>query len=150
MFFGETAVNLDAKGRLAIPVRYRELIAGACNNKLVLTYNPFEISSLLLYPEEEWDKLKDQIMALSSFNDEHRNLQLKLVGSAFHIEPDKGFRLQLPVNMRQEASMDKKVVMLGMGKKFEIWNDDALMKVRRAVINKSGDEVTDEMKKIVL
>lgn len=149
MFFGETAINLDAKGRLTIPVKYRDMVADACENKLVLTYNPFEISSLWLYPQHEWEKVRDQVMRLSTFDEKHRNLQLKLVGSAYHIEPDKGSRLQLPVSLRQVASMDKKVVLVGMGNRFEIWTDEALMKVRHTVPDLS-DGVSDAMKDLVL
>ncbi len=148
MFFGETAVNLDAKGRLAIPVKYRELLANTCENQLVLTYNPFEISSLWLFPKEKWQKIHDSVIALSSYEEKHRSLQFKLVGSAFHTEPDKGSRIQLPIHMRHVASMEKKVVMLGMGNKFEIWNEDALMKLRHQVPDLS-EGVTDEMKKLV-
>ncbi|MGD8385237.1 MAG: cell division/cell wall cluster transcriptional repressor MraZ, partial [Lysobacterales bacterium] len=50
MFFGETAINLDAKGRLAVPVRYRDAIAEACENRLVLTYSAFDSGALWLYP----------------------------------------------------------------------------------------------------
>ncbi|VAW41325.1 Cell division protein MraZ [hydrothermal vent metagenome] len=149
MFYGETAINLDAKGRLAVPVRYREMLVDACQNQLVLTYNPFEISSLWLFPKSEWQKVHDSVMALSTFDVKHRNMQFKLVGSAYHTEPDKGSRVQLPANMRQVASMDKKVVMLGMGNKFEIWNDEALMQLRQQIPDLS-EGVSDEMKALVL
>jgi MraZ protein len=126
MFYGETALNLDAKGRLAIPVRYRELIADDCKNKLVLTYNTYENNSLWLYPQFEWERIRDEVMALDSFDPAFRTMQRRLVGSAFLLEPDKGFRIQLPVTLRQATSLEKKVVMLGIGKKFEIWNEDSL------------------------
>jgi len=148
VFFGETAINLDVKGRLAIPVKYRELLLEACENQLVLTYNPFEISSLWLFPKKQWQKIHDSVIALSTYDVKHRNMQFKLVGSAFHTEPDKGSRIQLPVNMREVASMDKKVVMLGMGNRFEIWNEDAFMKLRRQVPDLS-EGVSEEMKKLV-
>ena len=83
MFFGESAANLDAKGRLAIPVKYRDMLADVCNNKLVITYNPFEVSSLFIYPEQEWQRVHDSVKPLSSFDVNHRNLQQKLIGSAF-------------------------------------------------------------------
>ena len=50
MFQGETAITVDDKGRLAIPTAYRELVAGACANRLVITYNPFESGCLWLFP----------------------------------------------------------------------------------------------------
>ena len=149
MFLGESAANLDAKGRLAIPVKYRELLADACNNKLVITYNPFEVSSLFIYPEQEWQRVHDSVKPLSSFDENHRILQQKLIGSAFLTEPDKGSRIQIPVNMRKVASMEKKVILLGMGDKFELWNDEALMKLRHQIPDLSKG-VSDEMKKLVL
>jgi len=149
MFFGESAVNLDAKGRLTIPVKYREMLADACKNQLVITYNPFEVSSLFIYPEQEWQRVHDSVKPLSSFDPNHRNLQQKIIGSAFFAEPDKGSRIQLPVNMRQVASMDKKVILLGMGDKFELWNEEALMKLRHQIPDLS-EGVSDDMKKLVL
>ncbi len=149
MFYGETALNLDTKGRLAIPVKYRELIADACENKLVLTYNAFENDSLWLFSQAEWEKVRDSVMALSTFDKAHRALQRRLVGSAYHIEPDKGSRIQLPITLRQVASMDKKIVMLGMGNKFEIWSDVALTKSRHEIPD-LGQGVSDEMKLLVL
>jgi MraZ protein len=149
MFYGESAINLDAKGRLAIPVKYREMLADVCQNELVITYNPFELSSLWLYPKQEWQRVHDSVKPLSTFDPNHRNLQQKIIGSAFFTEPDKGSRIQLPVNMRQVASMDKKIILLGMGDKFEIWNDEALMKQRNQALN-LGDDVSDAMKTLVL
>jgi len=149
MFYGESAINLDAKGRLAIPVKYREMLADVCQNELVITYNPFELSSLWLYPKQEWQRVHDSVKPLSTFDPNHRNLQQKIIGSAFFTEPDKGSRIQLPVNMRQVASMDKKIILLGMGDKFEIWNDEALMKQRNQVLD-LNDDVSDAMKTLVL
>lgn len=149
MFYGEVALNLDAKGRLAIPSMYREPIAEACQNKLVLTYNAYENDSLWLYPEAEWEQVRDAVMALSTFDPMHRNLQRRLVGSAYHLTPDKGSRVLLPITLRQVASMEKRVVMLGLGSKFEIWNEDALMKQRHQVPAMNG-EVSDAMKQLVL
>ncbi|WP_179952220.1 division/cell wall cluster transcriptional repressor MraZ [Marinicella rhabdoformis] len=149
MFYGEVALNLDVKGRLAIPSMYREPIAEACQNKLVLTYNAYENDSLWLYPEAEWEQVRNAVMALSTFDPMHRNLQRRLVGSAYHLSPDKGSRVLLPITLRQVASMEKRVVMLGLGSKFEIWNEDALMKQRHQVPAMNG-EVSDAMKQLVL
>lgn len=149
MFFGETAVNLDSKGRLAIPMRYRDLIASACENKLVLTYNAYENNSLWLYPQKDWEAMRDSVMKLSTFDSAHRALQRRLVGSAFHIEPDKGSRLLLPITQRQVAELDKKVVILGMGNKFEIWNESALNK-SRLDLPELGENISDAMKELVI
>ena len=62
-------------------------------------------------------------MGLSSFDPSHRALQRRLVGSAAEIEPDGSGRLLLPITLRQVAGLDKRVVLMGMGAKFEIWNE---------------------------
>lgn len=149
MFYGELAINLDAKGRLAIPAKFRELVAGACENKLVLTYNAYENDSLWLYPQTEWEAVRDSVMALSTFDPMHRNLQRRLVGSAFHVEPDKGSRILLPITLRQVASLEKKIVMLGLGNKFEIWNEEALQATRHDVPQIDG-AVSESMQSLVL
>ena len=149
MFFGETAINLDAKGRLAIPVKYRELLADVWKNKFVLTYNAFENNSLWLYSQEEWERVRNDVMKLSTLNPSHRALQRRLVGSAYHVEPDKGSRLLLPISLRQVAALEKKVVMLGLGEKFEIWSDEALTQSRHIIPDLTGG-ASDAMKSLVL
>lgn len=130
MFFGETAISLDAKGRLAIPTRYRDAIAEECSDQLVLTYNAFDNDSLWLYPRPVWEQVKDQVMGLSSFNPAHRALQRRLVGSAAEVAPDGASRIQLPQTLRQVAGFEKRVTFMGMGARFEIWNEEALNRTR--------------------
>lgn len=147
MFFGETSVNLDAKGRMAIPARYREQIASECAGRLVFTYNAFDNDSLWLYPESVWETVRDQVMALSSFDQRHRILQRRLVGSAAPIEPDASGRILLPVTLRQVAGLEKRVVLLGMGSKFEIWNEEVLNRTR---FEQPLSEPTEEISKLVI
>ncbi|MCF6287696.1 MAG: division/cell wall cluster transcriptional repressor MraZ [Proteobacteria bacterium] len=149
MFFGETAINLDVKGRLAIPVKYRELLADAWENKFVLTYNAYENNSLWLYSQAQWQKVRDEVMKLSTFDPAHRALQRRLVGSAYHVQPDKGSRLLMPITLRQVANLEKKVVMLGLGEKFEIWSEEALHASRHNT-PELGENASDDIKNLVL
>lgn len=143
MFQGETAITIDAKGRLAIPTAYRELVAGNCGNHLVVTYNPFESGCLFLYPFPEWEQVRDQVNALSSVKAVHRNLQRKLVGAATFVEPDGAARILLPASHRATAGIDKKAVLLGMGIKFEIWSEQAH---RREIDTPIGEsDISEEM-----
>ncbi len=143
MFQGETAITIDDKGRLAVPTAYRELIQSACQNRLVLTYNPFEHGCLWLFPLPEWEKVRDQVNALPSVKAVHRNLQMKLVGAAAHLEPDASGRLLLPASQRNAAGIEKRAVLLGMGGKFELWSEQAhLAKIRQTI---GEDEITDDM-----
>lgn len=141
MFQGETAITIDDKGRLAIPVAFRELVARECGNRLVVTYNPYESGCLWLYPVAAWETVRDQVNALPNAKRVHRNLQLKLVGAATFVEADGNGRLLLPASHRNAANIEKKAVLLGMGAKFELWSEQAhLAQIRQSI----GDEDLSE------
>ncbi len=149
MYFGETAINLDAKGRLAMPMRYRDAIQEQCSGRLVLTYSAFDSGALYLYPEQEWERVRDEVMGLSTFNPGHRSLQRKLVGSASAVEPDGNGRIQLPQTLRQVAGLDKRVVLLGMGNRFEIW-DETVLNQKREEESSIDETASEEMTRLVL
>ena len=150
MFFGETAINLDAKGRLAIPMRYRESILERSGGRMVLTYSPFDSGALYLYPEQEWERVRDEVTSLSTFNPGHRSLQRKLVGSASAVEPDGNGRIQIPQTLRQVAGLEKKVALLGMGNRFEIWDEDTLNRKREEEERSLDEAASEEMTRLVL
>jgi MraZ protein len=148
VFFGETAINLDAKGRLAVPIRYRESLVVQCQNRLVLTYSAFDTGSLWLQSEKTWESVRDDVMALPSFNPAHRTLQRRLVGSATALEPDGNGRILLPPSLRQATAMEKRVIMLGMGQRFEIWNEETFIAKREE--ESLDEQPSAEMARLVL
>lgn len=150
MFFGETAINLDAKGRFAIPTRYRELIDEHCAGQMVLTYSAFDSGALWLYPHKDWQRVRNEVMALSTFNPSHRGLQRRLVGSATPVEPDGSGRILLPQTLRQVAGLEKRIVFLGMGSRFEIWNENVLNQKRAEEERTLSEAASDEMAALVL
>ncbi len=150
MFFGETAITLDGKGRMAIPMRYREELGVGGNPALVLTYSPFDSGALWLYPEDEWKTVRDSVMALSTFDPGHRSLQRRLVGSATPVEPDANGRLLLPQTLRQVAGLEKRAVFMGMGSHFEIWNETVLTQKRAEEETALGGQASEDMAKLVL
>jgi MraZ protein len=125
VFQGETAITVDDKGRLAVPTVYRDLVARACGNRLVLTYNPFEAGALWLYPQAAWERVRDEIMAMPNARKTVRTLQQKLVGSAAFLEPDGSGRITIPPSHRAAVGIEKKAVLLGMGERFELWSEQA-------------------------
>ena len=149
MFFGETAINLDAKGRLAVPMRYRDDLKEQCGNRMVLTYSAFDSGVLWLYLEKEWQRVRDEVMALPSLSSSHRSLQRRLVGSATAVEPDSSGRILLPPSLREVTGLEKRVVMLGMGSRFEIWNENILNQKRAEEIN-LDEHASAEMARLVL
>jgi len=150
VFFGETAINLDSKGRLAIPMRYRAALVEQCENRMVLTYSAFDAGALWLYPEETWEGVRDQVMALPTLNSSHRSLQRRLVGSATAVEPDGNGRILLPLSLRQVTSLEKRVVMLGMGSRFEVWNENTLNQRRMEEERSLDERASEEMARLVL
>ena len=117
---------------------------------MVLTYSAFDSGALWLYPENEWERVRDEVTGLSTFNPGHRSLQRKLVGSAALVEPDASGRIQLPLTLRQVAGLEKRVVMMGMGNRFEIWNESILNQKRADEERSLSESVSDEMTRLVL
>lgn len=143
MFQGETAISVDEKGRLAIPTVWREPIARACNGRLVFTYNPFEAGCLWLFPQPEWERVRDQVNGLSSVKRAHRDLRLKLVGAATQVELDGAARILLPASQRTASGIGKKAVLLGLGNRFDLWSEQAhLAKIQQTI---GEEEVSEEM-----
>ena len=143
MFQGETAITLDDKGRLAIPTAYRDLVARACANRLVVTYNPYELGCLWLYPQAAWEVVRDQVNALPKAKKVNRSMQLKLVGAASFVELDGNGRITVPASHRAAVGIEKKAVLLGMGDKFELWSEQAHHAQIRQTI--SDDDLSDEL-----
>ena len=142
MFQGETAVTLDDKGRVAIPAAHRDLVAKS-GNRLVVTYNPFERGCLWIFPEKEWERLRDDVNALPGVKAVHRSLQMKLVGAAAHVEPDANGRIQVPGSQRTAIGIEKRAVLLGMGNKFELWSEQAhLAKIHETI---GEEQITEDM-----
>jgi MraZ protein len=131
MFRGVNTLSLDSKGRMAIPTRYRDQLARSCNGLMVLTINALDSDHcLLLYPQPEWEEIERKIMKLSSFNKQTRKLQRMLVGHATECEMDGNGRILLPPPLREFSGLNKEVVLIGQGNKFEIW-DDGMWNTRR-------------------
>jgi MraZ protein len=121
VFRGVTHLTLDNKGRLAVPAKHRAAIMGEIEGRVVLTADPGHC--LLLYPLAEWEPIQARLMALSSFNERIRSLQRLLVGHADDVELDGAGRILVPPALRQYAALDKHVVLVGQGNKFELWDD---------------------------
>jgi MraZ protein len=99
------------------------------NGQMVITVD--RDHSLLLYPLPEWEEIERKLVKLPSFNVQARRLQRLLIGHATEVELDGNGRILLPPPLREFAALDKAVVMIGQGNKFEIW-DEAQWNARRA------------------
>ena len=121
LFKGIHNLSLDSKGRLGIPVKYRDNIIGLVKGAMVITIDTEE-KCLLLYPSNFWSKIQDKISKLPSFNKNARRIQRLLVGHAEDIDVDSNGRILISKPLREYASLSKKVILIGQGEKFEIWD----------------------------
>ena len=121
MFRGVNILNLDGKGRIAMPTRYREPLLDRCAGNLVVTVDPDHC--LLIYPMGEWEEIERKLNRLPSFNKTARALQRLLVGHATECEMDGSGRILVPPPLRSFASLDKRAVLIGQGNKFELWDE---------------------------
>lgn len=122
MFRGINAVNLDAKGRMAIPTKFRDALQSSEQSDVVVTIDTDSLC-LLLYPLKQWELIEEKLQALPSFNPEARRIQRLLIGHASDLELDSNGRILIPSLLREYARLEKKVMLIGQGKKFEIWDE---------------------------
>jgi len=121
-FRGINNITVDAKGRMAMPARYRESLLEGCGGRLVVTVD--RDHCLLVYPLPEWEIIESKLVDLPSLNKTARLLQRLLIGHATELEMDGQGRILLPTMLREFAGLKKKAVLIGQGKKLEIWDED--------------------------
>ena len=123
MFRGVNNLTLDAKGRLAVPVRYRERLTATCNGQLVVTIDRGYY--LLIYPLPTWEEIETKLVHLPSLHPQVLALQRLLVGHATEVSMDGHGRVLLPPALREFARLERDVVLLGLMNKFELWDKTA-------------------------
>lgn len=131
MIRGANTINLDDKGRLAIPSKFRKGLVDRCDGNMVVTVNNTKEHCLWLYPLDEWELVEQKIVALPSFDANHQRLKRFLLGYASDVEMDGSGRILLPAPLREFAMMKKAVLLVGQGNKFEIWSEQ-LWNARRS------------------
>jgi len=119
---GATELSLDAKGRMALPASERERIRGVYgSSEMILTIN-FQERCLWLYPLEEWERIEKTLASLSSLDKNVVRMKRLLLGHAKDCSLDGQGRIALPPFLRDYAKLGKKVVLMGQGSKYEIWD----------------------------
>jgi MraZ protein len=121
VFRGIAELVLDAKGRLAVPARHREGLAGAGNGHVIVTADPS--GCLLIYPMAAWEPIEARLMALSSFDERSRSIQRLIVGHADEVELDAAGRILVPPALRRYAALERRVALVGQGRKLELWDE---------------------------
>lgn len=138
LFRGVNTISLDAKGRMAMPARYRDRFMETCDGQLVITVD--RDHCLLLYPLPEWEEIERKLVRLPSLNKQARRLQRLLIGHATECELDSHGRILLPPPLREFAHLDKHLVLIGQGNKFELWDEKIWNEQREAWLAEEGQE----------
>ncbi|MCW5605521.1 MAG: division/cell wall cluster transcriptional repressor MraZ [Burkholderiales bacterium] len=115
-------LNLDSKGRLAVPARYRDALFERCAGHLVITGDADRC--LLIYPLPDWELIQQKLEGLSNLDPRVRELQRRLIGFAVDVDMDGAGRVLVSPALRQFAQLEKNVVLVGQGRKFELWNQE--------------------------
>ena len=118
MFMSEYNHTIDAKGRLIIPSKFREILG-----------EEFVVSKgmdgcLFVYANDDWSAFEQKLTSLPLINKEARKFARFFLAGAAQVELDKQGRILLPASLREFAELDKDVVLVGVGSRIEIWNKD--------------------------
>ena len=117
VFQGASSLSLDAKGRLSVPTRHRDVLGATASGQLTITKHPH--GCLMLFPRPEWEKFRDRIAALPMSASGWKRIFL---GNAQDVEIDSAARVLVAPELRAAAGLSKDVMLLGMGSHFELWD----------------------------
>jgi len=133
MFIGEYNHNLDNKGRIAVPVKFRDdLKKGAVVTKGL-------DGCLFLYTMSEWKILADKLSKLPISQSNTRAFARLMLAGAMDVQVDKQGRIILPDYLRKYATLKKKVIINGLYNRLEIWDENNWEKYKEITEKESGD-----------
>jgi MraZ protein len=138
MFQGPSALSLDAKGRLAVPTRHREVLSATAAGQLTITRHPD--GCLMIFPRPEWERFRERIAQVPMSAQWFKRVFL---GNAMDVEMDATGRILIAPELRAATNISKDTLMLGMGNYFELW-DKATYEAKEA--KAMDQEVPDQFK----
>lgn len=141
MFRGHHNFSIDQKGRLSIPIKFRDYLSGKNDSRIMITY--FE-GCLISYPMQEWENLETKFLQLPQFKPAVRNFVRTFLSPAEECLIDKHGRILIPQTLRQMAKLEKDVLIMGMLNCFEIWNP-----VEWEVLKGNGGSDSEELQKFL-
>lgn len=152
MFRGEFSLSLDAKGRLAVPSRYRDRLSEACAGKMVVTISLLE-RCLAVYPFPAWQTIEDELKNLPALDVKAQAISHLLIGHATECDMDSHGRVLISQSLREFAGLDKQVKMVGQVRKFELWAESTWTARREELLGQVGellDEPSEALRSIIL
>ena len=138
MFIGEYEHSVDAKGRVIMPAKLREDIG----EKFIVTKGLD--GCLFAYSITEWTNFEDKLKKLPLTNKNARDFVRFFLSGAVECEIDKQGRFLIPGNLREYATLEKEIIIIGVGTRIEIWNKEEWKKYSSDE-NISADEIAENM-----
>jgi MraZ protein len=143
VFRGRFEHTVDEKGRTSFPARFREVLAGQGENRLVITTSLERC--LVAYSLREWEAFEERLSRLPSFDESVARLKRLYVSGAVECELDKLGRVQLTADLRKHAELSREVLWCGLGKSIELWDRSRFTALNDATL--SDDTQRAEMAK---
>jgi MraZ protein len=143
VFRGRYEHTIDGKGRTSLPARFREVLAGQGESRLVVTTGLEPC--LVAYPLREWEAFEARLAKLPSFDASVAMLKRIYVSGAVECDLDKLGRLLLPASLRDHAGLAREVLWAGMGQHIELWAKDRFDALSQAAL--SDEQKRAEMAK---
>ncbi|MBU2229473.1 division/cell wall cluster transcriptional repressor MraZ [Patescibacteria group bacterium] len=141
MFIGEYQHAVDDKGRLAIPIKFRnDLAKGAVVTRGL-------DNCLFLYSKEEWEKMAEKLAKLPVSKSNSRAFSRLMFAGAMDVEIDKQGRVVIPDYLRKFATISKKVVVAGLYNRIEIWNEENWEKYKQGT-EKSAVDIAEKLEEL--
>ena len=138
MFIGEYQHNLDNKGRLAVPAKFRQLLAkGAVVTKGL-------DNCLFLYPKSKWEEIAQKFANLPISQAKARAFARHMLAGAMEMEFDSQGRITLPEYLRKFAGLNKETIIAGLFDRLEIWDEDSWNKYK-AGSDKDAGEIAEAL-----
>lgn len=138
MFIGEYKHNLDSKGRIAMPVKFRQKIGASAIITKGLDH------CLFIFTSKDWEVLTQKLMALPLVKSDSRAFMRLMVAGAMEVELDKQGRVLIPDYLREYAGLGKETVIAGVYNRIEVWNNDA-WKDYKSKTESSSDEIAEKL-----
>jgi MraZ protein len=141
MFIGEFQHNLDIKGRMAIPAKFRQKISGGAIITRGLDH------CLFVFTNQEWEVMAQKLDALPLVKSDSRAFSRLMLAGAAEVDLDKQGRILIPDYLRQYAGLDKKVTVTGVNKRFEVWDADS-WKQYKTKTESASDEIAEKLSEL--
>lgn len=142
MFKGSSFHTMDNKGRVSIPVRFREVLRERQDRQLILTN--WE-GYILAFPQSEWVKLEAKLGELAQFRKDYRNFKRFLISGVEECPLDRQGRILIPQSLRDYAKLGREVAIIGLVQNFEIWDRERYEAHRKQLEESMDEGVLDEL-----